>query len=121
MADEVIVGKPRLLERVSMAIRARHYSRRTEEAYVFWIRKFILFHQKRHPSEMGAPDISMVSVGSTMRIWPPGWDASPCPRRWRGSSQGPPRSGAGSSCFRRAVSAVTNGGARRRGTTFTSR
>lgn len=58
MADEVIVGKPRLLERVSMAIRARHYSRRTEEAYVFWIRKFILFHQKRHPSEMGAPEVS---------------------------------------------------------------
>ena len=58
MAHEVGEGKPRLLERVSAAIRARHYSRRTEEAYVFWIRKFILFHQKRHPSEMGAPEVS---------------------------------------------------------------
>ena len=58
MAHEVGVGKPRLLERVSAAIRARHYSRRTEEAYVFWIRKFILFHKKRHPSEMAAPEVS---------------------------------------------------------------
>ena len=58
MSHEVVVGKPRLLERVSEAIRVRHYSRRTEEAYVFWIRKFILFHQKRHPSEMGAREVS---------------------------------------------------------------
>lgn len=52
------MGKPRLLERVSAAVQARHYSRRTEEAYVFWIRKFILFHQKRHPAEMAAPEVS---------------------------------------------------------------
>ena len=58
MSHEVVVGKPRLLERVSEAIRVRHYSRRTEEAYVFWIRKFILCHQKRHPSEMGAREVS---------------------------------------------------------------
>ena len=58
MAHEVGVSKPRLLERVSAAIRTRHYSRRTEEAYVFWIRKFILFHQTRHPSEMAAPEVS---------------------------------------------------------------
>lgn len=58
MAQEVVATKPRLLERVSAAIRARHYSRRTEEAYVFWIRKFILFHNKRHPSEMGVPEVS---------------------------------------------------------------
>lgn len=58
MGHEVGVGKPRLLERVSAAIRARHYSRRTEEAYVFWIKRFILFHRKRHPSEMAAPEVS---------------------------------------------------------------
>lgn len=58
MAHEVVAAKPRLLERVSAAIRAHHYSRRTEEAYAFWIRKFILFHKKRHPSEMGAPEVS---------------------------------------------------------------
>jgi len=51
-------GKPRLLDRVREAIRARHYSLRTEEAYVGWIRRFILFHQKRHPLEMAEPEIN---------------------------------------------------------------
>jgi integron integrase len=50
--------KPRLLDRVRAAIRARHYSRRTEDAYVAWIRRFILFHGKRHPVEMAAPEIT---------------------------------------------------------------
>jgi integrase len=49
---------PRLLDRVRLAIRARHYSIRTEEAYVAWIRRFILFHGKRHPKEMGEPEIN---------------------------------------------------------------
>jgi Phage integrase, N-terminal SAM-like domain len=44
---------PKLLDRVRVAIRARHYSVRTEEAYAGWIRRFVLFHNKRHPSEMG--------------------------------------------------------------------
>lgn len=48
---------PRLLERVRLAIRARHYSRRTEEAYVHWIRRFILFHGKRHPRQMGSVEV----------------------------------------------------------------
>jgi hypothetical protein len=47
------VGKPWLLEQVRSAIRLRHYSPRTEEAYVGWIRRFIVFHGKRHPAEMG--------------------------------------------------------------------
>jgi len=38
---------PRLLDRVRTAIRTRHLSPRTEEAYIFWIRRFILFHHKR--------------------------------------------------------------------------
>ncbi|MBI4610133.1 MAG: integron integrase [Candidatus Rokubacteria bacterium] len=50
--------KPRLLDRVRQALRTRHYSRRTEEAYVAWIRRYILFHGKRHPGEMGAPEIT---------------------------------------------------------------
>ncbi len=50
--------KPRLLDRVRGAVRTRHYSRRTEEAYVAWIRRYIFFHGKRHPAEMGAPEIS---------------------------------------------------------------
>ena len=50
--------KPRLLDVVRMAIRTRHYSRRTEEAYVGWIRRFIIFHGKRHPAEMGEREIN---------------------------------------------------------------
>ena len=49
---------PRLMEQVRAAIRARHYSRRTEDAYVHWIRRFIVFHGLRHPRELGAPEIS---------------------------------------------------------------
>lgn len=47
----------RLLDQVRAAIRLKHYSYRTEEAYVGWIRRFVLFHGKRHPVEMGAPEI----------------------------------------------------------------
>src|SRR6267143_2046950 len=49
---------PRLLDRVREAIRSRHYSRRTEKAYVHWIRRFIFFHGKRHPAEMGAGEVT---------------------------------------------------------------
>lgn len=48
----------KLLDRVRNAIRMRHYSRRTEDAYVYWIRRYIIFHKKVHPSTMGAPEIS---------------------------------------------------------------
>ena len=51
-------SKPRLLDRVRDALRARHYSRRTEDVYVAWIRRYILFHGKRHPADMGAPEIT---------------------------------------------------------------
>ena len=48
---------PKLLERVRQALRLRHRSPRTEKAYVGWIRRFIFFNGKRHPSEMGAPEV----------------------------------------------------------------
>jgi integron integrase len=51
-------GESRLLDRVRAAVRVRHYSRRTEKAYVAWIRRFIVFHEKRHPREMGAPEVT---------------------------------------------------------------
>lgn len=51
-------GKPRLLDRVREAIRARHYSPRTEDAYIAWIKRFIFFHNKRHPAEMAEPEIN---------------------------------------------------------------
>jgi integrase len=50
--------KPRLLDRVRDAIRSRHYSLRTEQAYIFWVRRFILFHRKRHPETMGESEIT---------------------------------------------------------------
>jgi hypothetical protein len=52
-------SRPRLLDRVRDACRVRHYSLRTEDAYVDWIRRFILFHRKRHPLEMGAAEINL--------------------------------------------------------------
>ena len=48
-----------LLDRVRAAVRTRHYSIRTEDAYVGWIRRFILFHGKRHPDEMGEAENSL--------------------------------------------------------------
>lgn len=50
--------EPRLLDRLRAAIRARHMSKRTEEAYVQWCRRYILFHGKRHPSELGDREIN---------------------------------------------------------------
>jgi integron integrase len=47
-----------LLEQVREAVRTRHYSIRTEEAYIRWIREYILFFDKRHPSELGAKEVS---------------------------------------------------------------
>ncbi|MHC4218038.1 MAG: integron integrase [Planctomycetota bacterium] len=49
--------RPRLLDTVRDALRTRRYSRRTEETYVGWIRRFILFHDKRHPTEMGGDEV----------------------------------------------------------------
>ncbi|HLL76777.1 MAG TPA: integron integrase [Pyrinomonadaceae bacterium] len=51
------MSKPKLLDRVRSAARLRHLSLRTEEAYSDWIKRFILFHRKRHPAEMGAGEI----------------------------------------------------------------
>lgn len=48
---------PRLLDQVRALIRTRHYSIRTEQTYLHWIKRFILFHGKRHPSTMGAAEV----------------------------------------------------------------
>ena len=47
----------KLLDQLREVLRLKHYSYRTEEAYVNWVRRFIIFHDKRHPAEMGAPEI----------------------------------------------------------------
>ena len=50
--------RPKLLDRVRSDLRVKHYSIRTEKAYIDWIRRFILFHRKRHPNEMGEQEIT---------------------------------------------------------------
>ena len=49
---------PRLIDRFRATIRSRHYSPRTEKSYWFWIRYFIFHNKKRHPAEMGAPEVT---------------------------------------------------------------
>jgi hypothetical protein len=50
-------GSPRLLARLRRALRVRHYSRRTEEAYVGWVRRFVRFCGMRHPAALGERDV----------------------------------------------------------------
>ena len=57
---------PKLLDRMRSHLRTRHYSIRTETAYVDWARRFILFHGKRHPQEMGGAEVEAVSSGCNL-------------------------------------------------------
>jgi hypothetical protein len=52
------MGQSPLLEQVRRAIRVRHYSIRTEDAYLQWIKRFILFHDKRHPQTLGEVEVA---------------------------------------------------------------
>lgn len=49
--------KPKLLEQIRLACLRRHYSPRTASSYIYWCRQFILFHKKRHPKDMGKPEL----------------------------------------------------------------
>ena len=51
-------SKPKLFDQIRSFMRARRYSLRTEQAYLDWIRRFILFHGKRHPRELGEEEIT---------------------------------------------------------------
>ncbi len=50
--------QPKLLDRLCEALRSRHYSRRTEQCYCHWVKRFIFFHHVRHPAEMAEPEIN---------------------------------------------------------------
>lgn len=50
--------QPKLLDRLSHELRARHYSDRTEKAYRLWVRRFIVYHAMKHPAQMGEPEIN---------------------------------------------------------------
>jgi hypothetical protein len=62
MAESVLrtpnSGKPKLLDQVRDVIRRKHYSIRTEQAYVDWIKRFIIYHGKRHPGEMAEEEVA---------------------------------------------------------------
>jgi integron integrase len=64
------VQKPKLLDQVREAIRMRHYSPKTEESYAHWTKRFILFHNKRHPAEMGEKEIAqfLSSLASELHV-----------------------------------------------------
>jgi len=49
--------KPRLLDQVRDVLRVKHYARRTEQSYTHWIKRFILFHKKRHPAQMSSKEV----------------------------------------------------------------
>jgi len=66
--DDIVVAMAvKLLDQVREAIRMRHYSRRTEQAYVVWIRRYIVFHGKRHPTGLGARRTSEISCRRSPR------------------------------------------------------
>ncbi len=52
-----MLDKPRLIDQVRDRIRVKHYSLRTEQAYIQWIKRFIFFHGKRHPKDMAALEV----------------------------------------------------------------
>ena len=56
--QQVDLMAEKLLDRMRPIIRVRHYSIRTEKAYLHWVRRFILFHGKRHPETMGAEEVT---------------------------------------------------------------
>ncbi len=56
--DTTHPAQPKLLDRMREALRSRHYSRRTEQTYCHWVKRFIYFHNVRHPAEMAEPQIN---------------------------------------------------------------
>jgi len=83
----------KLLDQVRDAIRLKHYSYRTEQAYVGWIKRYIYFHGLRHPADMGAPEVKAflthlavkknVAASTQQQALqsakPPNWPVSPNP------------------------------------------
>ena len=58
---------PGLLDQVRDRLRVKHYSIRTEQVYVGWIKRYIIFHHKRHPAEMGKQELAINGV--TIDFW----------------------------------------------------
>ncbi len=77
--DDAATQTPRLLDLLRRQIRLLHYSLRTEEAYVHWVRAFIRFHRLRHPSDVAQVEVEAFLI--------PGW---PRIARWRRARTGGP-------------------------------
>jgi len=60
-------AQPRLYDRMIAELRGRHYSPRTEQSYCYWVRRYIYFHNKRHPAEMGEPEMNTFLSHLAMR------------------------------------------------------
>ena len=54
--------QPKLLDQVRNVLRTKHYSYRTEKSFINWIRRYIFFHNKQHPHNLGVPDQPDVRV-----------------------------------------------------------
>ena len=69
----MILTAPRLLDRLRDAIRSRHYSRRTKEAYIHWTTRFIFFNGKRHPFELGEAAVTafLIHLATDRRVAAP--------------------------------------------------
>lgn len=61
-AFDVVEPPKKLLEQVRDAIRLKHYSYRTEQTYVDWVHRFILFHDNRHPKDMSSSEIEALLI-----------------------------------------------------------
>jgi len=67
-SENIPPRKPKLLEQARNILRANYYSRRTEEVYLGWMRRYILFHGKRHPQELGEPEVGAFLSDLTVRL-----------------------------------------------------
>lgn len=61
-------AKPKLLDQLRQTVRAMHYSLKTEKAYVHWARRYILFHNKRHPAEMREAEVNQFLTDLAVRV-----------------------------------------------------
>jgi hypothetical protein len=80
LGDVPLPPPPRLLDQIRQVARVRHYSPRTEDCYVQWATRYILFHGKRHPRNMGAAEIERKKKGTRTVSFP-----------WQTPESGPPR------------------------------
>jgi hypothetical protein len=111
-------AKPKLLDLVRGVLRRRHYSIRTEQSYVDWIRRFILFHGKRHAVQMGKQEVTAFLTHLAVRrdvaasTQNQALSArSICRMRWNASIHGRRRSGTGNTSSPRASSRRTRAAA----------